>query len=603
MEELAAGLYEVLVTEGLQARLDELAERLPDRAASACTPAEAPDRIAWHLSREIERALDRRRRDRPGPGRDRGGPRTARSAGRAGRVLTRRCGPSIRRRCCMPCSAADPTARPERDRRAVDPAARHDVAHRTRRASRTCGTSCAPRSSRRTRSTSSWPSSVAAASPRCSTRSPALRSTAGRCGCSRPPTPGRPSKRALDQLTDLGAEVRVSYDLSTTRLHAKAWVFHRHSGFSTAYVGSSNLTHSAQVTGMEWNVRASAARNPDRDREVRSCLRQLLGRRRLPPLRRRAVRGRAANAPGATDSGPTVILSPIELRPLPFQERLLELRRGVASARPPPQPPRVGNGHRQDRHGRPRLRPVSATSSTARRLLFIAHREEILDQSLATFRYALRDPSFGEKWVGGARPSRFEHVFASIQSLHAADLVGARSRPLRRGHRRRVPPRRRHELREGARPPRTRRAARAHRDTRTQRRAADPALVRRPDRRRAAAVGRHRPAVPGPVPVLRHPRRPRPARHPVAARSGLRGRGAHQPLHQLRRLGPPRREAARRARRRRLDALPRLLREHRARPVHGAPLQPPRDRLRRHLGRQPDEPSGRPRCGISPPAK
>ena len=56
------------------------------------------------------------------------------------------------------------------------------------------------------------------------------------------------------------------------------------------------------------------------------------------------------------------------------------------------------------------------------RLLLIAHREEILDQSLATFRYALRDASFGEKWVGGARPTRFDHVFASIQSLHAADL-------------------------------------------------------------------------------------------------------------------------------------------------------------------------------------
>ena len=70
-------------------------------------------------------------------------------------------------------------------------------------------------------------------------------------------------RAALDQLIDLGADVRISYDLGTTRLHAKAWVFHRRSGFSTAYVGSSNLTHSAQVTGLEWNVRASSARNPD----------------------------------------------------------------------------------------------------------------------------------------------------------------------------------------------------------------------------------------------------------------------------------------------------------------------------------------------------
>src|SRR5207342_2295124 len=69
--------------------------------------------------------------------------------------------------------------------------------------------------------------------------------------------------RALDMLRDLGAEVRVSYDATTTRLHAKAWLFHRSSAFSTAYVGSSNLTRSAQIAGMEWNVRVSGARNPD----------------------------------------------------------------------------------------------------------------------------------------------------------------------------------------------------------------------------------------------------------------------------------------------------------------------------------------------------
>src|SRR3546814_16708494 len=57
------------------------------------------------------------------------------------------------------------------------------------------------------------------------------------------------------------------------------------------------------------------------------------------------------------------------------------------------------------------------------RLLFIAHREEILDQSLATFRYALRDASFGEKWVGRSKPHRFEPFLASIQSLSASGLA------------------------------------------------------------------------------------------------------------------------------------------------------------------------------------
>src|SRR3546814_1796563 len=68
---------------------------------------------------------------------------------------------------------------------------------------------------------------------------------------------------ALEALRSLGAQIRVSYDTSSTRLHAKAWLFHRHSGYSTAYIGSSNLTYSAQVTGLEWNVRVSGARNPD----------------------------------------------------------------------------------------------------------------------------------------------------------------------------------------------------------------------------------------------------------------------------------------------------------------------------------------------------
>jgi HKD family nuclease len=67
---------------------------------------------------------------------------------------------------------------------------------------------------------------------------------------------GSTEAEALDTLVSLGAQVRFSYDTSNTRLHAKAWLFHRESGFSTAYVGSSNLMHSAQVRGLEWNIGA-----------------------------------------------------------------------------------------------------------------------------------------------------------------------------------------------------------------------------------------------------------------------------------------------------------------------------------------------------------
>ncbi len=225
--------------------------------------------------------------------------------------------------------------------------------------------------------------------------------------------------KALDALSELGAQVRVSYDTTTTRLHAKAWLFHRSTGFSTAYIGSSNLTHSAQIDGLEWNVRVSGARNPDVVDKVTAVFESYWSGGDFVPYDRDEFMARLDLA---APKGLKVLLSPIELRPEPFQERLLEQ---IALAR-------------ERGHHRNLLVSATGTGKTVMaavdyarlrdalpraRLLFVAHREEILEQSVATFRHCLRDHAFGELWVGGARPQRFEHVFASIQSLHAAGLT------------------------------------------------------------------------------------------------------------------------------------------------------------------------------------
>src|SRR5262245_31542251 len=60
---------------------------------------------------------------------------------------------------------------------------------------------------------------------------------------------------ALDALVELGAEVKVSYDARRTRLHAKAWLFHRDTGYSTGIIGSSNLSHAALLEGCGWALR------------------------------------------------------------------------------------------------------------------------------------------------------------------------------------------------------------------------------------------------------------------------------------------------------------------------------------------------------------
>ena len=74
---------------------------------------------------------------------------------------------------------------------------------------------------------------------------------------------------ALERLIAIGAQVKVSYDVGTTRLHAKAWRFERRSGFSTTYIGSSNLTHTALHQGLEWNVRLTEAASPSLITRVR----------------------------------------------------------------------------------------------------------------------------------------------------------------------------------------------------------------------------------------------------------------------------------------------------------------------------------------------
>jgi superfamily II DNA or RNA helicase len=226
-------------------------------------------------------------------------------------------------------------------------------------------------------------------------------------------------QRALDELRAAGAEIKISYDTSQTRLHAKAWVFHRGSGYSTAYIGSSNLTHSAQVSGLEWNVRLSGARNPDAVQKMVAVFESywasdgFVGYDPVEFAERTAVVTETCQ----------LFLSPVEIELRPFQEGLLEQ---LALAR-------------EQGHHRNLLVAATGTGKTVMaavdyarlrptldrdRLLFVAHRKEILEQSLATYRHALRNPSFGELWVGDTRPSRFEHVFASVQSLNAAGMDG-----------------------------------------------------------------------------------------------------------------------------------------------------------------------------------
>jgi superfamily II DNA or RNA helicase/HKD family nuclease len=238
---------------------------------------------------------------------------------------------------------------------------------------------------------------------------------------------GATERRALDRLVELGAEVKVSYETRTTRLHAKAWLFRRATGFSTAYVGSSNLSRSALLDGLEWNVRLSAVDQG----HLLDTFAATFDEYWLDPAFEPYDPSRAGDvdrldealaAEGAGPSDLPIELTTLDVRPWGYQREILDELEALRTV-----------------HGQWRNLVVMATGTGKtvvagldyRRLrdagqvdsvLFVAHREEILSQSLSTFRHVLRDGSFGERFVAGDRPRDWRHVFASVQSLARLDL-------------------------------------------------------------------------------------------------------------------------------------------------------------------------------------
>jgi len=237
---------------------------------------------------------------------------------------------------------------------------------------------------------------------------------------------GATERAALDRLVrEFGAEAKVQYDALRTRLHAKAWLFRRDTGFDTAYVGSSNLSRAALLDGVEWNVRLSAVATPTLIEKFRATFDSYWNDATFetydPDRDRDRLDDALAEASGRrTHDRVTLSLSGLEVRPYPHQTEMLEqldVERLV-----------------HDRH-RNLVVAATGTGKTVvaaldyRRLceqlgdrptlLFVAHRREILEQSLRTYREVLNDADFGELYVGGARPERWRHVFASVQSLTA----------------------------------------------------------------------------------------------------------------------------------------------------------------------------------------
>ena len=236
---------------------------------------------------------------------------------------------------------------------------------------------------------------------------------------------GATERMALDRLVrEFNAEIKIQYDAQRTRLHAKAWFFRRDTEFDTAYVGSSNLSRAALLDGVEWNVRLSRVGTPSLLEKFGATFDTYWNDASYetydPDRDRDRLDDALADARGhKLNDRVTISLSGLEVRPYPHQLEILEaieVERTVHDRHRNLVVAATGTGKTVvaalDYRGL-----CDAAAGDRPSLLFIAHRKEILEQSLRTYREVLADADFGELYVGGTRPERWKHVFASVQSL------------------------------------------------------------------------------------------------------------------------------------------------------------------------------------------
>ncbi len=229
---------------------------------------------------------------------------------------------------------------------------------------------------------------------------------------------------ALRRLLDLATlarqaagtvELRV-FETAGESFHPKAYILYLADGDGVAFVGSSNLSERALGQGIEWNYRVVPAKDRVGFGTVVAAFETLFRHPKTKRLNPAWVASYASRR--STEPRQTVDLVP---EPLP----------------PPPEPHAVQRealaaleGTRADGNasglvvlatglGKTWLAAFDTNRPEYRRVLFVAHREEILDQALATFR-RIRPTAVLGLYTGDEKTPEADVLFASIQTLGRA---------------------------------------------------------------------------------------------------------------------------------------------------------------------------------------
>lgn len=224
--------------------------------------------------------------------------------------------------------------------------------------------------------------------------------------------------KALKRLSELNnTEIRISYNTQIERLHAKSYIFERNSNMSTAYIGSSNLSKAAQSDGLEWNVRVTNVENPQ---IIKAAIATFERYWNSPDFEDFSVGGiekfekelEIASTYGHKSDKDTGFLNVYNI--LPHQKAIIELLTAERNQGVKRNLVVAATGTGKTVISAFDYKNISELLHKDCKLLYIAHREEILKQALHTYRGVLQDANFGELWVGKYKPNNLNHLFVSV---------------------------------------------------------------------------------------------------------------------------------------------------------------------------------------------